>query len=295
MSLKTLEINSHISEIICINNLQFPYHFLDNTNIITYSSIPKIFKIGLLYSFLIGVVLGKIGLYFKNSSIGKFVINNMNIYILKYISIRILNLSLFWKLFIFLLCLFIVIDIYQIYYYNGVINYDWELIKTVLNMAEDNNKPVVDASHSLVNSHTPVANVTVPVEAAKMTSTAFTTAAGMKAGLDLAKIVPGIGDKSVVFVGTTIVAQAINITVNKLNIYSPSSSASETKNSFISDDIYQFINGKSNNSKINDKFSEYPYNLIPDLNMYINIEIWFLIILINVLVTAYLLEKNRYK
>jgi len=63
-----------------------------------------------------------------------------------------------------------------------------------------------------------------------------------------------------------------NIGINTVNIYIPVN-------------LYHFFNE-------NETFSEYPYNLIPDLNMYVNIEIWFLIILINVLITPYLLEKK---
>jgi hypothetical protein len=285
--LRTLNIKDHISEFISISNLQFLSHFIENTNIITYVTEPKIYKIGLLYSFLIGLVTGKLWWYFNKSSIGKFIINNINIYILQYISRRILNISLFWKLFFFLFCVFIVIDTYQIYYYKGVISFDLNTLKIVLNMAENNNNSIVDASNSVVNINNPIANVSVPVEAAKFASTAFSTAAGMKAGLELAKNVPNLGAKAALVVGTSIAAQAINITANKIL-----KSSSNTKNSFIPVDVSQFINENVNNSKNNEKYSEYPDNLIPDLNMYINIEIWFLIILINVLLTAYLLEKK---
>jgi len=281
-----LTIKDHNSEIITISNLQFSSHIIENTNIINYILNPKIYKIGLFNSFLIGLVIGKILLYFNKFSIGKLFFNNVNIFMHKYISRRILNMSLFWKLFILLLCVFIVIDIYQIYCYNSVISSNGNLLKIVLNMAENNTNPVLDACKSLVNVQTPIVNVSVQVEAVYAASTAFSTAAGMKAGLDLAKIVPGIGAKSTLVVGTTIVSQAINITANKLL----KTSSEETKNNLISVKLSQFIN--LNNSKNNDKFSEYPYNLIPDLDMYINIEIWFLIILINVLLTAYLLEKK---
>jgi hypothetical protein len=113
----------------------------------------------------------------------------------------------------------------------------------------------------------------------------------MKVGLELAKNAPSIGAKGAVIVGTTVAAQAINVTTNKII---KSSSSSNTNNNFISDEMSKFINENvnPNNSNNYDKFSEYPYNLIPDLNMYLNIEIWFLIILINVLITAYLLEKK---
>jgi hypothetical protein len=158
-------------------------------------------------------------------------------------------------------------------------------------MAENNKNSIVDASHSVVNVQNPIANVSVPVEVAQAASTAFSTAAGMKIGLELAKNIPNIGAKAALVVGTSIAAQAINITANKI-LKSSSSSDSETKNSFIPIDMAHFINENINNNKNYDKYSEYPYSLIPDLNLYVNIEIWFLIILINVLVTAYLLEKK---
>jgi hypothetical protein len=280
-----LNIKDHISEIISISNLQFTPYFIENTHIINYIPNPKIYNIGLLNSFLIGLVIGKLWLYYNKSSIAKFIINNVNIYILKYISRRILNISLFWKLFIFLLCVFIVIDIYQILCYNNI-SFNSNIAKIVLNMVDNDKNSVVDASNSVINVQNPIANVSVPVEAAKIVSTSFSTAAGMKAGLELAKSIPSIGGKAAVVIGTSLAAQAINITANKiLN----TSSSSDTKNSFIPS---QFINEIINNSKMNEKYSEYPYNLIPDLNMYVNIEIWFLIILINVLLTAYLLEKK---
>lgn len=228
-------------------------------------------------------------MYFNESSVGKIFINNVNIYILKYISRRILDISLFGKLFILLLCIFIVIDIYQFYFCNGVVSFDSNLGKILLNMVENKIDSVVEASQSVVNIKNPITNVQLPVDAARTVSTAFSTAAGLKAGIELAKSVPSIGGKAAVVVGTAIASQAINITANKLL---NSSSSSDTKKSFISFYLSQFINDNVNISTNNDKYSEYPYNLIPDLNMYINIEIWFLIILINVLLTSYLLEKK---
>ena len=281
-----LKFKDHISEIISISNLQFSYHFIENTNIINYISTPKIYNIGLLNSFLIGLVLGKILMYFYNSSIGKLFFNKVNFYILKHICRRILNISLFWKLFIFLLCVFIVIESYQIYYYNSVVSSNGNLLKLVFNMAEINTNPVVETSNSVVNVLNPIVNISVTIKAALTASTAFSTAAGIKAGLELAKSVQGIGAKTTMVVLTTLAFQSINITANKLL----NTSSEEIQKSFIPVKFSQFIN--LNNSKNNDKFSEYPYNLIPDLDMYINIEIWFLIILINVLLTAYLLEKK---
>jgi hypothetical protein len=111
----------------------------------------------------------------------------------------------------------------------------------------------------------------------------------MRAGLELAKNVPSLGGKVAVVIGTALVAQAVNVTTNKIV---QKSSTSDTTNNFISLDLSKFINENQNNSIINEKFSEYPYNLIPDLNMYVNIEIWFIIILINILLTSYLLEKK---
>jgi len=278
-----LNMKDHILEIIYNNNLQFSSNFRENTNNLTYVPL-KLYKIGLLNSFLIGLIIGKLFIFF-NIIVGKFFINYVNIYILKYISRRILNISLFWKFFLLLLFIYIIIDIYQIYY-NSYISFDWNLI---LNIYEDNNKSIVDASNSVINVQNPVTNVSIPVEAAQVVATSFSTAAGLKAGLELAKNVPNIGAKAALIVGTSIAAQAINITTNKIL---KSSSSSEIKTSFIPVEISQFINNNVNNIKNNEKYSEYPYNLIPDLNMYINIEIWFLIILINVLLTAYLLEKN---
>jgi hypothetical protein len=287
LTLITLNIKDYIAEIISINNLQFSCHFIDNTNIITYVPNLRIYKIGLLNSFLIGLVIGKIWLYFNTLSIGKLFINKINIYMLKYISRRILNISLFWKLFIFLFCIFILIDIYQIYYYNGVIRFDLSLEEAVFNMVENKTNSVIDASKSVVNINNPIANISVPVEAARVASTTISTAAGMKAGLEIAKNIPNIGAKAAVVAGTAIVAQAINVTANKILDIS-----SNNKKNLIPNNIYHFINENVNNSKISEKYSDYPYNLIPDLNMYINMEIWFLIILSNVLLTAYLLEKK---
>jgi hypothetical protein len=284
--LRTLNIKDHISEIISISNLQFTSHFIENTNIINYIPKPNIYNLGLLNSFLIGLIIGKFWLYFNKSFIVKFFINNVNIYILKYISRKILNISLFWKLFLILLCVFILIDAYQILYCNNL-SFNYNYLEIVLNMVENNKDSVVDVSNSVVNVQNPVANVSIPVEAAKIVSTSFTTAAGMKAGLELAKNVPTIGAKAAVVIGTTIAAQTVNITASKII-----KTTSSNKNDFIPVDMFQFFNENVDKSKIYEKYSEYPYNLIPDLNMYINIEIWFLIILVNVLLTAYLLEKK---
>jgi hypothetical protein len=169
----TLNINDHISEMFSTSNLLFISHFIENTNIINYFPKPNIYNIGLLNSFLIGLIIGKLGLYFNTLSVGKFFINNVNIYILKYLSRRILNLSLFWKFFIFLLCVFIVIDVYQILYYNNI-SFNWNLEKIVLNMVDNNKNSVVDVSNSVINVQNPIVNVSVQVEAEKIVSTSFT-------------------------------------------------------------------------------------------------------------------------
>jgi hypothetical protein len=119
-----LNIKNPISDIISISNLQISSHFTENINI--YIPKPKIYKINIFYSFLIGLILGKLWLFTNKNKffIGKLFIDNVNIYILKYINIRILKISLFWKLFLFLFCIFILIDIYQIYYYNNFISFN---------------------------------------------------------------------------------------------------------------------------------------------------------------------------
>jgi hypothetical protein len=63
LTLRVLNIKDHISEITSINNFnnfQFISQFIENTNIITYIQDPKIYKIGLLYSLLFGLVIGQI-------------------------------------------------------------------------------------------------------------------------------------------------------------------------------------------------------------------------------------------
>jgi len=213
-------LKDHITKFIFINNLQISSHFIENTNVITYISTPKNF--GLFYSFLIGLVIGKIWLYFNKSSIGKFFINKVNIYIFKYINIRILNISLFWKLFIFLFFLFIVIDIYQIYFAKAVITFDWNLVK--LTLAKDNTKAIVDSNNSITNIPTHVSYVKLPLDIVSTVTPAFSSAVGMKAGLELAKSVTGANVSGVI--GITILSHSINYTNNKIII-------SETKNSFI--------------------------------------------------------------
>jgi hypothetical protein len=160
--LSTLNIKYPISEIISISNLQFSYQSIENTNIITH--IPKkLYNIGFLNSVLIGLIIGKLWLYFDKSSIGKLYINKFNFYILKYINRRILDISLFWKLFLLFFLIFILVDIYQIYYYNSFINFNSNLVKIILNMAENSNNPILDGSNSVVNVQTPICNVNIPV------------------------------------------------------------------------------------------------------------------------------------
>ena len=263
-------------------------HFLGNMSLINQINDPKFYKIGLLYSFLIGIVIGEIWMCFRKSSVSKVIIHNTNVFLIKYLGKRIITISLFWKLFIFWFVLFLIIDVYQFFNYNNLTGFDYDSVKIVFKMAEDKIKPSMDASNSVINIQNPVTNVSIPIEVAETATTALTTAAGMKAGLELAKNVPGIGAKAAVVVGTGIVAQAVNITANKIIRSITPTQTSENSNSFLPNNC--FIT--ENYYKDNEKYSEYPYNLIPDLNIYINIEIWFLIILVNVLLTSYLLDKK---
>jgi hypothetical protein len=291
----SLNIKDHIKEIISISKLEFSNHFIENTNIIPPHQ-KSLYQIGFLYTVLIGFVIGQIWLYFNNTSIGKLFSKNVNVLMFKYISIRILNISLFWKLFIFFFCLFIVIDIYEIYFYSGVTNNDGDLVNIVLNMVEDKTKSVVEASPSVVNVQAPVTNINpvtnfnISIETVRASSTAAATVAGVKLGLEFSKSVPTVGGKMATVIGSFIAVQAINLSVNKA--VSSSTTDTVTKNNFIPYDTSQIFNDLLNNTPVNEKFSEYPYNLIPDLNMYISLEVSFLVILVNVLLTSYLLEKK---
>lgn len=123
----------------------------------------------------------------------------------------------------------------------------------------------------------------------------------MKAGFDLANIVKVSELLLKLVIGTALAFKAIIITANKVIKAAPYFSEKPflyANKSFISSIPILFTlqtppSDDLSANKINDKFSEYPYNLIPDLDMYINIEIWFIVILINVLITAYIIEKFK--
>lgn len=76
---------------------------------------------------------------------------------------------------------------------------------------------VVEARNSVVNVQDPVANVSVSVEAARLAFTTFSSAASLKAGLDLAKSVPSIRFAAVL--GTIIAPQTLNVTAKKNYCY----------------------------------------------------------------------------
>lgn len=194
--------------------------------------------------------------------------------------------NVFWCSFCVLLILF------SILYYNDIfLGVKWSSLFNELNydvsyMSSGNSdKPsLVNATGSQININQPSTSITVPVESVKVVGTAITGAAGVSAGVRLAQQVPSIGGKAIAVVGTAALAQALNLTANTIM---SNQNNNNNRNSFISN---SFVSNTL--SETNAKYAEYPLNLIPQLDTYVNIEFIFIFILINALLGNYISKSN---
>ena len=224
--------------------------------------------------------------------------------------------NVFLILFIFISFILLSIDYYNMFV-SDIIDNSNQLGSVLLNMSDNsvnnNAVPVIDASGGVVNINNPSpllpllaaleiskgeGSVSISESVARTIGTSIATAGGITAGVKLAQQMPSVGGKALAVAGSAVLSQVVNITANKY-LDADSSSKNNNGSNLVSNlsninvdksTINSIID--SNGLDVNEKYSKFPLNLIPDLNVYIDVEIIFLIVLCNVLFTSYLIEKN---
>ena len=214
--------------------------------------------------------------------------NRINFYYFKF-----LDWSYFSKYFVLFLVLFSIFtclsyfEIYLIPKNNYVQNFSLELDFNSY-MLGDNNKGDSNIIKSSVNDNTvninnPNVNVNISDSSAKAINNlagALSSTGGATLAYNVAKHIPGSpGVKLGVGLGTMGAVQAASAVMGK---YLNSQSTSNDKKG------NQFINNLFSNNDLENKFNEYPLNLLSDIDNLINIELIFMSVIFNIFLANYI-------
>jgi hypothetical protein len=164
------------------------------------------------------------------------------------------------------------------------------------NISANNTTSVKDNN---VNINTPNINVSISQNSVQRLATTVTTAAGLKAGVRLAQSMPTVPGKAAALVGTTALAQVMNITATKINnsINSSKTQTGGNNNTGSTSNYLQnnnFLGGSSDHKHYHEinKNQEFPMNLLPDLETYTSLELMFLFFILNSALSTYLVNKK---
>ena len=131
-----------------------------------------------------------------------------------------------------------------------------------------------------VNINHPLLNISVPAESLNNIASALSTSGGYQ----MAKVVGGSPAlKAAVALGTFATCQASTAVMSKIL---------NKKNDDDDDKKNKFTNIIFNDTDYEDKYNKYPLNLLPEMNQLINIELFFTLIIINIMIVRKLISLN---
>jgi hypothetical protein len=140
-----------------------------------------------------------------------------------------------------------------------------------------------------INVNTPYFNVSIPREAANNIAAAGSSAGGASVGYRVAKAFGGTpATKLALGVGTMLGVQASTVILgNQLN---SNISKEEDKNKKL---LMDLIPGTE---ELSNKYTEYPLNLLSQINVFINLEIFYMLFILNIYVTKLFskIDFNKY-
>ena len=245
-----------------------------------------------LFSFTFFIILDYL---IKNNYLG----NSIKNFYLKFIELNYFNIVLILSIIVFfILMLFSYFGFSLIYFDNTL--FDANLVKFMSDSAGNNNVNVnTDAT---VNVNHPRFNISIPGPVLSNTAAAISFAGGMGAAIKAAQHMPGgPGVKALAGVGTLLTTQAITVGVAKI-LNSSNSSNNNNNNNNNTNNLINWFDGLSNNNNsniinnLNDKFNDFPLNLLPEINQLATAELMFLLIILNIFIAKYItsLDYNKY-
>lgn len=241
-----------------------------------------------LLSFVFFIILDYL---IKNSYLG----NSIKKHYFKFI-----GLNYFYIVFIltgivfFILMLFSYLGVSLICFDNSV--FDVDLFKFMSDSGINNNTVKADGT---VNINHPNFNVSIPTSSLNNAAAGISVAAGGTIALKVALQMPGgPGVKLAAGAATGLASQALTVGTAKI-LNSNNSSNNNTNNT---SNLTNWFDGLSNNknlniiSNLNDRFNDFPFSLIPEINQLATAELMFLFIILNIFIVKYItsLDHNKY-
>jgi hypothetical protein len=155
-----------------------------------------------------------------------------------------------------------------------------------LNMEEDSNqssndkiktpeiKNETEIKDNTININSPVGSLHISDILINRAINAMSTIGGMKLGIEAAKNVQGVGGKLVAGVGGAILAHSIKKTINTID---EANKGNNSNNNF----MFSLINSENITNNSNLDLTQYPMSLLSDLNLYQNLALFFLFLILN--------------
>lgn len=239
-----------------------------------------------LLSFVFFIILDYL---IKNSYLG----NSIKNFYFKFI-----GLNYFYIVFIltgivfFIMMLFSYLGVSLICFDNSL--FDVDLFKFMSDSGINNNTVKADG---IVNIN-PNFNVSIPSSSLKNVAAGLSVAAGGTLALKTAQQVPGAqGVKVAAGAAVWLGSQALTVGVGKILNSNNSSNNNNNTNNFTN-----WLDGLSNTnnlniiSNLNDRFNDFPLNLLPEINQLATAELMFLLIILNIFIVKYItsLDYNKY-
>ena len=172
-----------------------------------------------------------------------------------------------------------------------------------INVPLNNSSSITAATENNLNNlniNAPPVKISVPQNTIQVLATTAATATGLGAGVKFAQQMPTIAGKAAALIGTVGLAHAANITAQKINssVNSSTSNTENNNNTDSTDSTSKYVqnyleqpNNIKNSNQVNTE-SEFPMNLLPDLETYTNLELMFLFFILNSAISTVIMNKN---
>jgi hypothetical protein len=219
--------------------------------------------------------------------------------------IKLSSLSLFFLIFSFILFILVIFNLFDINlvlnlndnFYN-IKNHMENIDNNITNSPVNNNnnlnintKVLGEIKDGTVNLNTPSFKINMPIQGINNLAAAASSAGGASLAIKMAKQLPGSpAAKVAVGLGVMGTVQATTAIMSKVLNKNNSNNNNNLSNNFI-DNIFT----NSNSNDINNIYSDFPLNLLPEINNLVNLEILFLSILFNLYLVNILTKFNYNK
>ena len=220
--------------------------------------------------------------------------NNYLVYSIKKIYFKFIGLNYFNIALILTAIVFLILMLFNYFGFSLICfdcsSFDGDFFKFMPDSSSGTGVNNTVKADGTVNINHPNLIVSVPSSSLNILEAAASVAGGGSLALKVAQQVAGGPGVKIAEAGATWVAsQALTVGVGKILNSNDSNNSNNTNN---------FINGFDglSNNNLNDKFNDFPLNLLPEINQLATAELMFLIIILNIFIVNYItsIDYNKY-